>query len=80
MNPFARIILMLLMVLALAACAGQNTRKTAPETADAGAGIEADAQPHYGASSQDPWEGFNRKMYAFNHVLDQALLRPVMTL
>ncbi|MDN3640618.1 VacJ family lipoprotein [Simiduia curdlanivorans] len=30
-----------------------------------------------GASEQDPWEGFNRKMFAFNDGLDTYLLRPL---
>ncbi|HVT31456.1 MAG TPA: VacJ family lipoprotein [Rhodanobacteraceae bacterium] len=27
--------------------------------------------------SDDPWEGFNRKMYAFNDAADKAVIRPV---
>jgi len=27
--------------------------------------------------SDDPWEGFNRKMYAFNDAADRAVIRPV---
>jgi phospholipid-binding lipoprotein MlaA len=27
--------------------------------------------------SDDPWEGFNRKMYAFNDATDRAVIRPV---
>ncbi|MEO5559816.1 MAG: VacJ family lipoprotein [Dokdonella sp.] len=27
--------------------------------------------------TDDPWEHFNRKMYAFNHVADKAVIRPV---
>jgi phospholipid-binding lipoprotein MlaA len=30
-----------------------------------------------GTASADPWEGFNRKAYAFNDALDQAVLKPV---
>ena len=29
--------------------------------------------------SRDPWEGFNRKSYAFNEKLDEAVLKPVAT-
>ena len=29
------------------------------------------------ATEQDPWEGFNRKMFAFNEVLDGYILRPL---
>lgn len=28
---------------------------------------------------KDPWEGFNRKSYAFNEKLDEAVLKPVAT-
>jgi phospholipid-binding lipoprotein MlaA len=28
-------------------------------------------------SPQDPWEGFNRKVFAFNDAVDKAVLRPV---
>ena len=80
MKPFARI-LTLAMVLMLAACAGQNTRKVAQDETAATAAMSADAAadaPHaHGTSPHDPWEGFNRKMYAFNNALDRALLRPV---
>jgi len=30
-----------------------------------------------GSEDQDPWEGFNRKIFAFNNLVDQAILRPV---
>jgi phospholipid-binding lipoprotein MlaA len=29
--------------------------------------------------SRDPWEGFNRKSFAFNEKLDEAVLKPVAT-
>ncbi len=29
------------------------------------------------AQEQDPWEGFNRKVFAFNDGLDQAVLKPI---
>ena len=31
------------------------------------------------ASKDDPWEGFNRKVYAFNDTVDEAVLKPVAT-
>lgn len=79
MNPFARIPT-LAMVLALAACAGQNTRTPIADEAAGEAAMSAEAAadaPHANGSPLDPWEGFNRKVYAFNNVLDRALLRPV---
>lgn len=30
-------------------------------------------------SKDDPWEGFNRKVYAFNDTVDEAVLKPVAT-
>ena len=38
------------------------------------AGILAASGSH--AGDQDPWEPFNRKIYAFNDVLDRWLLKP----
>lgn len=32
---------------------------------------------HSAADPRDPWEGMNRKVYAFNDTLDQAVVRPV---
>jgi phospholipid-binding lipoprotein MlaA len=40
------------------------------------AGCATVAQPN----PRDPWEGFNRGVYAFNEDLDRVLLRPVATL
>jgi phospholipid-binding lipoprotein MlaA len=33
--------------------------------------------PERVSQTQDPWEGFNRKIYAFNDVLDRNVARPV---
>lgn len=33
--------------------------------------------PPVGANPADPWEAFNRKVFAFNDALDEAILRPV---
>ena len=30
-----------------------------------------------GSEEQDPWEGFNRKIFAFNNLVDGVILRPV---
>jgi phospholipid-binding lipoprotein MlaA len=56
-----------LAVLLLSGCATTG----APS---AGAGPAATA-----ANPADPWEGFNRRMFAFNDAIDDALLRPVAT-
>ena len=33
----------------------------------------------FGTNPADPWEAFNRKMFAFNDALDEAILKPVAT-
>jgi len=37
----------------------------------------ASAPPEYVTQTKDPWEKFNRSIYAFNDKLDKAVLRPV---
>ena len=37
----------------------------------------ASAPPERVTQTQDPWEGFNRKIYAFNDTLDKHVARPV---
>ncbi len=76
-----RATLLLPLLLALVACAGQGVRSAAPTPA-AGTSAEATATAEtaprpLGHSPEDPWEGFNRGMYAFNDVFDRILLRPV---
>lgn len=73
--------LVLTCLLALTACAGQSTRKQTVEPTtqiDAvGLGLVESDEVTRDPALQDPWEGFNRKMYAFNDVFDRILLRPV---
>lgn len=38
---------------------------------------KADAQEDKRFSEQDPWEGFNRKIFAFNQFTDRWLIKPV---
>ena len=57
----------LALVLLLGACASTPTPGTA---AAAAAPVSHPA---------DPWEVFNRKMFAFNEALDEAVLKPVAT-
>lgn len=42
------------------------------------AGAPADAVA-MGTNPADPWEAFNRKVFAFNDALDEAILKPVAT-
>jgi len=46
--------------------------------ASTGSSQEGDAaQERVTADPQDPWEGFNRRVFAFNDVLDRYALKPV---
>ncbi|GLS24734.1 VacJ family lipoprotein [Marinibactrum halimedae] len=38
---------------------------------------EVEPNTQSAASSDDPWEGFNRAMFGFNNVLDKALVKPL---
>ena len=40
-------------------------------------GLLATAVPVVHAETEDPWEGFNRRVYAFNDFCDRWLLKPV---
>jgi phospholipid-binding lipoprotein MlaA len=39
----------------------------------------APGAPPLGSNPVDPWEAFNRKVFAFNDALDEAILKPVAT-
>ena len=75
-----RLLPLLLALLMLTACAGSGVRKASSE-GTAAAPTETTHQHaterQFGLSPQDPWERFNRSMYAFNDVFDRILLRPV---
>jgi phospholipid-binding lipoprotein MlaA len=57
-------------LLSLALLAGCAT--TAPTTTPPGAAVAA-------THPADPWEAFNRRMFAFNDAVDEAVLKPVAT-
>lgn len=48
-----------------------------PATPGAAADAGASAAPPMGANPADPWEAWNRKVFAFNDALDDAVLKPV---
>src|SRR5690606_32206203 len=66
-------LVLLLLALLLSACAGQNVRPSA-DVGDASAEEEMLASS---SADRDPWEGFNRRMFSFNDLLDRAILKPV---
>lgn len=61
------------LMLALGLCLASGCATTAPGAAGAADAPAAARVPH------DPWEAFNRKVYAFNDVVDEAVLKPVAT-
>ena len=60
--------LMAALLALLGACA------SVPATGPSGAAATPSAP-----AAIDPWESFNRKVYAFNDAIDQAVLKPVAT-
>ena len=62
----ARVGLILPLLLALYACASQDTTETTGDEQPATEPVRAE---------YDPWEPMNRKLYAFNDVLDRYTLR-----
>jgi phospholipid-binding lipoprotein MlaA len=63
-------------MLALAA-AGCATSRPADGAAAQGAGVGTSAATVGKVSKTDPWENFNRRMFAFNEAVDAAVLKPV---
>ncbi|MBL8312666.1 MAG: VacJ family lipoprotein [Rubrivivax sp.] len=63
-----RWLLLAALVAVLGACATVGSGAAAVP----GAGLSA-------ATAVDPWESFNRKVYAFNDAVDEAILKPVAT-
>jgi phospholipid-binding lipoprotein MlaA len=64
----------LVAVLLLAAAAALGGCASTPPPGGAGA-----APAPMGQNPADPWEAFNRKVFAFNDALDEAILKPVAT-
>jgi len=73
------------------AAAGTDAGSAAPAPRAAPTGAEDDFAALYGGpspntagtepgtSAYDPWEGFNRRVHAFNNVVDRAVARPLAT-
>ncbi|WP_394424342.1 VacJ family lipoprotein [Vreelandella stevensii] len=62
---------LLLATLAMGGCAS-----TSPQERD---GEREEGAVEQSAHPEDPWEGFNRRVFAFNDVLDRYALKPVAT-
>ena len=66
--------LLLALPAALASAAESDSGADVEETSSA-----ADDEHADGRSANDPWEPFNRKVFAFNEALDRYALEPVAT-
>lgn len=55
----------------------RSPRRTVASAALAAALLLAGCATTGPATPGDPWEGFNRKVFAFNEAVDEAVLRPV---
>lgn len=62
---------LLLATLAMGGCASTSPLERDGEREEGA--VEQSAHP------EDPWEGFNRRVFAFNDVLDRYALKPVAT-
>ena len=75
---FSAAILALCLLLSLAGCATSRTdlpaEVPAMHTVD-----EFKDDEHVAYIADDPWEGFNRRMYRFNYNLDKYVLLPAVT-
>ncbi len=67
-----RLLWVVCFALSMAACAQKNTK---PEAAPAATDTEAEEEAS--AATNDPIEGVNRGIFAFNTVLDRFIFRPV---
>ena len=68
MRPRLQVPLALLLTALLTGCATTATSPAAPGAANTAA---------MGQNPADPWEAWNRKVYAFNDAVDNAVVRPV---
>ncbi len=68
MRPRLQVPLALLLTALLTGCATTATSPAAPGAANTAA---------MGQNPADPWEAWNRKVYAFNDAVDKAVVRPV---
>lgn len=67
-RPFA----LVAIVLGTSACASRPTQPEAVPVAVAAPSAAPDQK-----ATNDPWEGYNRRMYGFNSAVDEAVIRPV---
>lgn len=67
-----RLFALVAIVLGTSACASRPTRPEAVPVAVAAPSADPDQK-----GTNDPWEGYNRRMYGFNSAVDKAVIRPV---
>ena len=66
-------------LLSLPQAMAQTTSQAGGASSAQAASYADDEAVRSAPSAADPWEPFNRKMFAFNEGLDRALLKPVAT-
>lgn len=66
----------LMFAFTVGGCASAPTSAPGAGTASAAGGTGA---PAMGLNPADPWEAWNRKVFAFNDALDAAIVKPVAT-
>lgn len=69
-----RLFTLVAIILATSACA---SRPIASEQASKPVAVFAPHAEPEQASVNDPWEGYNRRMYGINNAVDKAVIRPV---
>jgi phospholipid-binding lipoprotein MlaA len=72
MNP--QRLALLLFALLLSACAAKSIR---PAEGAADPTVVEEEALASSSADKDPWEGFNRRMFTLNDILDRAILKPV---
>jgi len=74
MNAICKRFAVATLAALLCACAGQNVRH--PSEAANAEPLDAEDAPLSASAEKDPWEGLNRKIFAFNSTLDRFILKP----
>lgn len=73
-----RLALLLMLLTAISGCAGTPPHQPGPFCAPVHRGPAQDSGFEHPFLINDPWEGFNRRMYRFNAQLDRYVYLPVV--